>query len=155
MVIYDLICSLNHKFEAWFRDQASFEKQLQQGLVQCSVCGNSAVRRTPSGCHVSKTPQTLSPSTKRASEATVSTRQHPTAQKTQNIDPVVLLKTMHKYIKDNFQDVGPQFADRVIQMHEGAVPFASVYGTTDQEQRDRLDDAGISYVPLPLLPESP
>ena len=51
MVIYDLICSLGHQFEAWFPGHEAFQKQLQLKLVQCQVCGDTGITKILSGGH--------------------------------------------------------------------------------------------------------
>ncbi|MEZ5936305.1 MAG: DUF1178 family protein [Alphaproteobacteria bacterium] len=45
MILFDLICSEGHGFEAWFRDSGSFERLAAVGEIQCAVCGGTQVRK--------------------------------------------------------------------------------------------------------------
>lgn len=151
MVIYDLTCRLGHVFEAWFKDAQSFEKQKRAGLVQCAVCGTSDVKALPSGCHFGA---------KAGKEATrVETREDPPGTvagycgQTQ-VDPVVLLKTVQKFVRDHCKNVGKEFTKKAIQMKRGEVAAEPIYGTATEKDRDWLDEEGVSYLPLPKLPES-
>ncbi len=48
MIIYDLKCKKNHKFEGWFKDSTAFEEQKKQNLITCPVCGESGAEVVPS-----------------------------------------------------------------------------------------------------------
>ncbi|MFV2061157.1 MAG: DUF1178 family protein [Gammaproteobacteria bacterium] len=39
MIIFDLICELEHRFEGWFQKPSDFDKQLLNGQLTCPVCG--------------------------------------------------------------------------------------------------------------------
>jgi hypothetical protein len=45
MILFDLLCSQGHSFEAWFRDNDSFERLVAVGEIQCAVCGDTAVKK--------------------------------------------------------------------------------------------------------------
>ena len=48
MIVFDLHCSASgDRFEAWFRSNADFERQVEQGLVQCPVCQSTRVAKAP------------------------------------------------------------------------------------------------------------
>ena len=48
MIVFDLRCrASDDRFEAWFRSNADFEQQLEQGLVQCPFCASSDVAKAP------------------------------------------------------------------------------------------------------------
>ena len=40
MIVLDLHCSNEHRFEGWFGSAAAFEEQLARALVSCPVCGS-------------------------------------------------------------------------------------------------------------------
>ena len=52
MIVLDLHCSNEHRFEGWFGSAAAFEEQLARALVSCPVCGSTAIRRLPSAPYV-------------------------------------------------------------------------------------------------------
>ncbi len=39
MIIFDLVCELEHRFEGWFRKSKDFDTQLLNGQLTCPVCG--------------------------------------------------------------------------------------------------------------------
>ncbi|MGI9434610.1 MAG: DUF1178 family protein, partial [Geminicoccaceae bacterium] len=45
MILFDLRCSQNHGFEAWFRDGASFERLAAAGEISCAICGDRKVEK--------------------------------------------------------------------------------------------------------------
>lgn len=163
MVIYDLICSGGHRFEGWFKDAAGFERQRRAGLVQCAFCGLSGVARVPSGCHTQgietqpvppRHPAQESPQNKQPVPNAVAAQEPAQSTHPKTADPVLVLKTMQKYVKEKFKYVGNQFADEAIKMQEGEKPAESIYGSATKSDLNRLDEAGVSYLPLPKLPES-
>ena len=63
MVVYDLLCGQNHKFEGWFPSFEGYQEQAKQGLVSCPTCGTTEVEKLPHACavHVKKEAQTAPP----------------------------------------------------------------------------------------------
>ena len=52
MIVLDLSCANEHRFEGWFASSAAFEAQRARGLVSCPVCNTAEVRRLPSAPYV-------------------------------------------------------------------------------------------------------
>ena len=52
MIVLDLCCANEHRFEGWFASSAAFEAQRARGLVSCPVCNTAEVRRLPSAPYV-------------------------------------------------------------------------------------------------------
>ena len=52
MIVRDLSCEHEHRFEAWFASSEAFEAQLAAGLVSCPHCNSREVRRLPSAPYV-------------------------------------------------------------------------------------------------------
>ncbi len=42
MIHYQVRCSRDHEFDGWFKDSATFDKQVKRGMVECP----SAATRT-------------------------------------------------------------------------------------------------------------
>ena len=53
MVVYDIRCSHDHVFEAWFPDSAAFDAQAAAGHVTCPTCGDTRVVRAPMAPNIS------------------------------------------------------------------------------------------------------
>jgi len=143
MVIYDLICKRDHRFEGWFPSYESYQEQTQKKLVSCPTCGTTAVEKIPHALHIQrsdkekekKPPQKASP--RRFSEA----------------DVKQALLWLHHYVRENFEDVGPRFAEEARQVFYGKAQQRPIHGTSSPEEREELDEEGIPYTILPPKPE--
>src|SRR4051812_40175152 len=47
MIVFDLLCANQHRFEGWFGSSADFDSQKKRKLLQCPTCGDAAVKRVP------------------------------------------------------------------------------------------------------------
>ena len=47
MIVYDLICAHQHRFEGWFASSGDYAGQRARGLVSCPQCGSGAVEKAP------------------------------------------------------------------------------------------------------------
>lgn len=144
MIIYDLKCCLGHRFEGWFENANSFDKQQSSGLIHCSVCGKAQVEKVISGGHISlastdKIPKHPSPV--------------PTQEQAVNVDAVTLMKAVNHYVRTHFKDVGVQFAERALQMNRGQIPHDAIYGTATPQEFENLEEEEVPVTLLPKLPD--
>src|SRR5262245_51025807 len=54
MIRYQLRCSKDHEFEAWFRDSAAFDQQSKARKVLCPDCGSAKVNKAPMAPSIGK-----------------------------------------------------------------------------------------------------
>lgn len=151
MIIYELECPLQHRFEGWFQNANAFEDQQAAGLIQCAVCGASDVTRRPSGGHIQRSSTaTFSPCAPQAAEESA-----PAAEQTKDIavDPVMLTKAIRYFVKEHGKNVGKKFTEQAIKMHNEESSPEPIYGSASSEDRDKLDEMGVAYMPFPDLPE--
>ena len=47
MILYDLICPADHRFESWFRNSGAVDKLVKAGQVSCPICGSKKVAKLP------------------------------------------------------------------------------------------------------------
>jgi hypothetical protein len=47
MIVFELICAEEHRFEGWFGSSEEFDAQLARGLLACPVCASDEVRKLP------------------------------------------------------------------------------------------------------------
>jgi hypothetical protein len=45
MIHYQLRCDIDHAFDGWFKDSASFDHQAEAGLITCPLCSSVKVAR--------------------------------------------------------------------------------------------------------------
>lgn len=129
MIRFDLICCNDHAFDSWFRSGEDCEALLAKGLVACTTCGTTEVRKA-----------LMAPK--------VSTSKAITAPK-QTDHPLTKLK---EQIEANADDVGKNFATEARDMHDGLIPERPIFGqATGQETKDLLSD-GVPILPLPFVP---
>lgn len=139
MIVFDLGCSNQHRFEGWFASNADFEHQLRHKLISCPLCGNAKVSRLPSASHVRTGTTERAP---RAAEASV--QQHYA-----NIGNEVLTRLV-EHIVENTEDVGPAFPEEARKIYYREVPERKIRGTASREEVEALKEEGIEVVALPV-----
>lgn len=45
MISYTLRCSNDHAFDGWFRGSDDFDAQVENGLLECPLCGDTAITK--------------------------------------------------------------------------------------------------------------
>ncbi len=140
MVVYDLICEAEHPFEGWFPSAEGYEKQAASQQISCPVCGTTNVIKLPHACaiHTNKEKKKEQPRRRKAQSRRISETEAKEA-----------LLHVHHYIRENFEDVGPRFAEEARKMFQGDVEKKSIYGTATTEERGELDADDVPYAILP------
>ena len=143
MLIYDLICTKNHRFEGWFPSFEGYQEQAAKGLISCPACGTTKVQKIPHACAVLS-----SRGEKEQKEAAARTEKAPSVQLSPTEAKELLIRLNH-YVRENFEDVGPRFAEEARQIFHSRVKERSIHGTSTREEREELDEEGIPYHILP------
>lgn len=142
MVVYDLLCKKQHRFEAWFPSYEEYQKQADKKLIACPTCGSTKIEKLPHACavHVKK----------EAPPAPVrkKTEKSPPAPPSPEEFKEMLIR-VHHYITENFEDVGARFAEEARQIHYGKVEERPIHGTATAEERAELAEEGIPHAVLP------
>ena len=165
MIKYQLICEEDHEFEGWFGDSAAFESQQDSGLLTCPSCGSAAVRRALMA------PNLVSPKT-RKSAPQQRAPDSPAAPALAASDPgasapgsaalpeeaarrmhalMSEMRALQSKIKDECRDVGDEFAEEARKIHYGEVEPEGIYGQATEEEREALDEEGITVMDIPWL----
>lgn len=140
MVVYDLICENNHRFEGWFPSFESYQEQAAQGQLSCPTCNSPGVEKLPHACAVHLK--------KEAPKGQPATSQVP-SQALCEADSRELLLRLHHYVREHFEDVGTRFAEEARKIFHGEVDPRPIHGSATAEEREHLDDEGIPFVILP------
>jgi hypothetical protein len=138
MIIFDLSCSDNHRFEGWFRSAEDFESQQASGLVSCPHCGSASVRRLPSVLHLSSGVS----DTHRQTEAPASA---------EAAHPLEALRAVVEKIVGNSEDVGNQFAAEARKIHYHEAPERAIRGQASDDDFSALKEEGIDVLRLPII----
>ena len=136
MKVLNLQCAHGHGFEGWFASQDAFDSQLADDLVECPLCGNTAITKLlaaprlnlgnakPPAQLPAKTPADGSPEAR-------------------------WLRAVREVIAQT-EDVGERFVDEARKMHYGETEERGIRGKATPEQAQDLADEGISVFSLPL-----
>ena len=133
MIIYDLKCDKDHKFEGWFNDRAAFEDQKTRKLITCPICGSSEVEMVPSSVTIMG--KDLAESREKSSK---------------DISPIKALQLFHEYLDKNFSDVGNKFAEVALKIHRGEEDKKNIKGTTTKSEEETLKEEGVQFIKVPI-----
>lgn len=179
MILFDLLCSEGHGFEAWFRDSESFDRLAAVGEITCAVCGDTQIKKALMAPNISTTKAVDGQADKKTTE------EAPTATDSEspalppggatgssmvvqgNDDPLSgptgipvpekvaeamrVLRQVQTHIEKNFDHVGKHFAEEARKMHYGEAEKRSIYGQTTKEEAEELGEEGIEVNQMPWL----
>lgn len=138
MIVLNLVCRQEHRFEGWFASLEAFEDQQERSLVNCPICNSSEVSKLPSGPHVVT-------SGGRATEADDG------GQESLEAVQGLLLEALKSAARDS-ENVGRRFPEEARRIHYKEAPARNIRGVASQEETQELLDEGIVVVPLPVPP---
>ncbi len=133
MIIYDLKCIVGHQFEGWFGNPDDFKQQAAKQQIACPVCDSIEVEKLPTASRVNTLP---------AADRTHEPNQGDLVNREQ-------LKSLHKYIEENFDNVGTEFAEEVRRIHYGETGARNINGEATQQEVQELSEEGIYTFPIP------
>jgi hypothetical protein len=142
MIVFDLTCTADHRFEGWFASAEEYVRQEATGLLACPVCGTSTVRKLPSSRV--RTTAATAPGTAAAARGADS----PAGPSTQQ----VTLASFIERIVANTEDVGRAFPEEARKIHYEEVPRRPIRGIATLDEARELADEGIPVVSLPIPP---
>jgi hypothetical protein len=141
MIVFELICTEEHRFEGWFGSAEAFEHQRTAGLLVCPVCSSAGVEKLPSARirRGTQAPQEKPPSAPASHNAVA---QRSTMTLASFIDQVLR----------STEDVGASFPEEARKIHQEEAPRRGIRGTASREEAEALADEGIAVFPLPIPP---
>jgi len=148
MIIYDLCCANDHKFEGWFRSADDFDSQLQRHLVCCPQCDSHQVRRIPSAVAISS----HSAESPRSTGVPIASGSS-TALMPVGAQAMALYRQLIQTIVSNSEDVGNAFAEEARRIHYNEAPERPIRGQATPDECDALRDEGIQILHLPAVKE--
>jgi hypothetical protein len=128
MIAYDLECDGGHVFEGWFDNADGFDRQCRDGLVTCPVCASGKVTRMLSTFGIAK-----------HRDRTVESP----ARNPNPFDKIV------KFLEENFDDVGTDFAREALKMHYGVTDYRNIRGVSTEQEEKTLQEEGIRFFKVP------
>ncbi len=137
MILYELKCSNEHHFEAWFKDSATYDKQVKRGEVECPVCSETQVSKAIMAPNVTTSRQREGSESRAKEVATEILR---------------AVGKLQKYVENNCEDVGDKFAEEARAIHNGEAEARGIYGEATREEAEELIADEIPVLPLPKRP---
>ena len=131
MISYSLRCHKGHEFDGWFRDSTAFDQQCERGQLSCPSCNSVRVEKAIMAPAVNGTKKSVRSKAGDAKQM----RQFATG--------------LRKYIQQNADYVGPNFAEEARKIHYGETPDRHIYGEATHKEAQELADEGVDVAPLP------
>lgn len=160
MIRYAFSCAKGHEFEAWFRNSAACDDQLDAGLVSCGVCGSNDVRKAlmaPSiPARSNATSEPAEPAAPVPAGDGNGASRLPMMAGGMGEEAQKLVHAMRKFretVTKHADYVGPRFAEEARKIHFGETGDRGIYGEATPEEAKALSEDGVDIVPLPMLPE--
>jgi len=144
MKVLDLQCPMDHVFEGWFASEEDFQGQLQRGLVECPVCGDTHITKKLSAPRLNLG----------ASQPAASAPAADSAKRDVTNTPQAALQSAWmqavRHVMANTEDVGERFAEEARKIHYGETEERGIRGQASREETQELLEEGIGVLPLPV-----
>jgi hypothetical protein len=169
MIRYTLACDQGHNFESWFQNSAAYDKQAKRSLVSCPVCGSVKVEKAMMAPSLARNdsvaPEPPAPPVPAPAAATPPPKAQTNTQanvqakaQVAMMSPVERelrqkLKELRDHITKNANYVGSRFPEEARKIHYGEIEHRSIYGEASPDEAEELQEEGIEFHPLPILPD--
>ena len=142
MILYELKCSNGHYFEAWFKDSTTYDLQEERGEVACPICSDISV---------SKAPMAPAVSTSRKKDNRAHQPVPPMEDRATEIAQEILQAAgkMQKYVEENCDYVGNNFAEEARAIHYGEAEERGIYGEATMDEATDLIEENIPVNRIP------
>ena len=138
MIVFDLICTDQHRFEGWFASGEDFASQKSRGLLACPVCGGAHVEKLPAA-KIRKQSEPAAPAQASATQPSDAVR--------------VDVSRIIDYILMHSEDVGKGFAEEARKIHYQETPQRSIRGVASRAEAEDLREEGVPVFSLPIPPQ--
>ena len=144
MILYQLQCEKEHRFEAWFRDSQAFDKQSKRKLLACPKCGSAKITKTLMAPRIGKSGSDKHPQATQPAPAGSSLKLTPAA-----VELKKKLKELQSHISKECDYVGSNFAEEARKIYYGETKSQSIRGETTKKEAKELIEEGIPCISMP------
>jgi len=138
MIVFDLICRDQHRFEGWFASGEDFATQRSRGLLECPICGGAHVEKLPTA-KIRKQSEPAAPAQLSATQPSESV-------------PVDASRIVD-YILTHSENVGKSFAAEARKIYYEEAPQRSIRGVATLAETEDLREEGVPVFSLPVPPQ--
>ena len=167
MILYQLQCDHDHRFEAWFRDSSAYDHLAEAGELSCPVCGSRAVSKAlmaprlarrrgddappPPEAPAASAPAPVSGPFPPAARVAAST--FPPGEQGAELAEKLgdMLKKVRTLVETHCDNVGDRFAEEARRIHYGETEPRGIYGQTTPEEAQDLAEEGVEFTAVPWL----
>lgn len=142
MKVFNLSCEQDHVFEGWFGRSEDFDQQVEQGLVQCPVCGSGEIRKLLSAPRINRGRADAPARDAGAPQATEPSGRELEAQR--------LWMHMARKLVESTEDVGRRFAEEARRIHYNETPARAIRGEATPREAADLAEEGIEVFAFPM-----
>ena len=146
MIVFELICAGQHRFEGWFGSGDEFDRQRDGGLLACPVCSSAEVRKLPTAKIKRSDTEVQAASPESKAAAAPANPQVPA-----HVQQMQMMAMIDKILA-NSENVGDKFAEEARRIHREEAPQRSIRGVASREETEALLDEGVPILPLPVPP---
>ena len=140
MIVIDVKCGNDHVFEGWFKDNSSFDEQVEAGAVSCPECGDVLVERAMMAPR-------LGGMRKGKDDAAPNAAMSPKdAKLTEYVEAIYELK---RHVEENSDYVGDKFSEEARKIHYGETEVRSIHGEATPEEAEELNEEGVDFQRIP------
>ena len=133
MIVYDLVCAHQHRFEGWFDSAEDYARQREVTMIRCPICDDAAIERRPSANI--QVARAAAPAQERK-EVAVAGGDGST------------LKLVRRLIAET-ENVGRAFPEEARKIHYDEAPKRGIRGQATHDEAEELRDEGIDFMSLP------
>lgn len=174
MIRYSLKCRKGHAFDGWFASSDAFDAQAARKQLICPSCGSKSVTKALMAPRVVRSAEKSASKRRRsaaaereaaptpaetpagpASDAAVPAVSAPpdAAQAAMHREMRTLMRKLRTEVLAKSEYVGPRFPEEARKMHHEETPARGIYGEATPDEARALQEEGIDFLPLPVLPE--
>jgi hypothetical protein len=135
MIVYDLICAHQHRFEGWFESAGEYARQRDGSVIRCPICDDAAIERRPTAnIRVARG---------------AAPREAPKEVALAGGDGEAL-KLVRRLVAQT-ENVGRAFPEEARKIHYDEAPKRGIRGQATHEEAEELRDEGIDFLALPSV----
>lgn len=151
MIVLDLCCDKDHRFEGWFASAQAFEDQCARELVSCPVCESVQIRRLPSAPYVQTRhgAPDKQPTEPTAPASTPVAPATPGAAAPVTPETVAAVLQVLRHMARDAENVGERLPEEARRIHYGEAEARNIRGQASADDVEELLEEGIMLVPLP------
>ena len=150
MILFELKCTSDHRFEAWFRDGAAYEAQAAAGTIACPACGDTRVGKAPMAPRIVRNRKDAGEPAKAAALPADGDGKAAALQ----AEVMRQLSELRRAVEENCDYVGDRFAEEARRIHYGETDPRGIYGEASAGDVAELKEEGVTIHRIPWLPRT-